>query len=105
MTHARLFYTRNGHTTMETGDAARLAKKIETIRCDAEMFELRNGQPGDRIGGCERVTVADDRRIKWAWWYDRAACGLEVEGMHREVSAGAFTHPTNKYGEPVDAHA
>lgn len=84
----RLIYTRKGHSYVETRNAAMLARKLETIRCDAELFLVNErGLVGERIGGCERAN-SDDRRFRWAWWYDRGACGLDA-GMYQSIASGS----------------
>jgi hypothetical protein len=71
---ARLEYTNKRGFYMETGDAARLANKLKTIRCDAELWSLDDkGAKLDRIGGCEPANAPDDKRIRWQWWFDRTA--------------------------------
>lgn len=61
---------RKGAGHSECGDVRRLAKKLETIRCNAT---LRN-DADEIIGACEPGEGrCDDRRIKWFWWYDRTA--------------------------------
>jgi hypothetical protein len=57
-----------------SANAGRLLKKLETIRCEAELWALdATGNPVEKIGGCERCDHADDKRIKWNWWYDKTA--------------------------------
>lgn len=71
MVQAQLTWmNKRGAGCMETGEAARLAKKLETLRCEATLRTL----DGEVIGGCEPTNGAqDDKRIKWNWWYDRSA--------------------------------
>ena len=59
---------RKGAGRSERGNAVKLARKLETLRCVAT---LRNPQ-GEIIGGCQRAFEgeSDDRRVKWIWWYD-----------------------------------
>ncbi len=67
---ARLMWIdRTGAGNMRTGNAVILAKKLETIRCEATLRLL----DGTKIGGCERSNIADDKRIKWVWWYEKDA--------------------------------
>ena len=58
----------------------RFGKKLETLRCEAELWVLdaQSGAKIEKIGGCERVEShrMDDKRIKWNWWYDKTAVGL-----------------------------
>jgi hypothetical protein len=77
-TIARLEYTdKRGGFHMETGHPARLAKKLETLRRPAELWELdAQGVKIDIIGGCEEANAPDDKRIKWNYWYDKTACGV-----------------------------
>jgi hypothetical protein len=69
---AQLVWTdRKGAGRMVQGNAAILAKRLETLRCPATLKLL----DGTVIGGCDKA-FAYDRRIKWQWWYDKSA--LEV---------------------------
>lgn len=77
--NAQLVYERkNRGCYIETSkDTARLAKKLETLRCPAELWELSDkGLRIELIGGIEIAEAPDDRRIKWNWWYDKTAVGL-----------------------------
>jgi hypothetical protein len=77
MNIARLEYENKRGFYMETGHPARLAKKLETIRCNADLWSLdEQGVKIDIIGGCEPANAPDDKRIKWNWWYDKTACGI-----------------------------
>jgi hypothetical protein len=53
----------------------RLAKKLETLRRPADLWLVdEQGVKIETIGGCEYAPdIADDKRIKWNWWYDKTA--------------------------------
>jgi hypothetical protein len=79
MTLAQLIWIdKRGGCRIEQGQAARLAKKLETLRCPADLWVLDEyGVKIETIGGCEYAPdIADDKRIKWQWWYDKTALGL-----------------------------
>ena len=78
MIFAQLIWTnRKGAGCLEQGQAARLAQKLETLRCPADLWLLdENGEKLEIVGGCEFCDYADDKRIKWQWWYDKTAVGL-----------------------------
>jgi hypothetical protein len=76
---AQLIWTdKRGGCHIEQGQAARLAKKLETLRRPADLWALDDyGVKIDTIGGCEFAPdIADDKRIKWQWWYDKKAVGV-----------------------------
>lgn len=68
---AKLVWTdRKGAHQMRQGNAAILAKRLETLRCPATLKLL----DGTLIGGCEeRRGEFDDKRIKWFYWYEKDA--------------------------------
>ena len=75
---ARLEWTdRRGGFHMETGNPARLAMKLKTLRCPADLWSLDDqGVKINTIGGIEEANAPDDKRIKWNWWYDKTEVGL-----------------------------
>ena len=64
---------------IEQGQAARLAMKLETLRRPADLWIMDEyGVKIETIGGCEYAPdIADDKRIKWNWWYDKTVVGLK----------------------------
>lgn len=60
---------RKGASNMRQGNAAILAKRLETLRCEATLRLL----DGTKIGGCEKSKIDTDKRIKWVYWYDKEA--------------------------------
>lgn len=79
MTLAKLIWTdKRGGGHIEQGQAARLARKLETLRRDAALWLLDEyGVQLEIVGGCERANGGqDDKRIKWNYWYDKKAVGL-----------------------------
>jgi len=72
----RLEWTdRRGGFHSEQGSFERLAKKLETLRRPADLWLVdEQGVKIETIGGCEYAPdIADDKRIKWNWWYDKTA--------------------------------
>ena len=78
MVIAQLIWTdKKGAGRLEQRQAARLAKKLETLRRPADLWLLdEKGKKLDIVGGCEEAYGQDDKRIKWNWWYDKTAVGL-----------------------------
>lgn len=79
MTLAQLIWTdKRGGCHIEQGQAARLAKKLETLRRPADLWLLDEyGVKIETVGGCEEANGGqDDKRIKWNWWYDKTTVGL-----------------------------
>jgi len=76
--YAQLIWTnRKGAGCLEQGTATRLAKKLETLRCLADLWLLdEEGHKTEIVGGCEEANGQDDKRIKWNWWYDKTMVGL-----------------------------
>jgi|HubBroStandDraft_2_1064218.scaffolds.fasta_scaffold327110_1 hypothetical protein len=74
---AQLIWTdKRGGWHIEQGQAARLAKKLETLRRPADLWLLDEyGVKVETVGGCEEASGQDDKRIKWNWWYDKSAVG------------------------------
>jgi hypothetical protein len=60
---------RKGAWNMRTGNAVILAKRLESIRCEARLCLL----DGTKIGGCEKNPIDTDKRVRWTWWYDQSA--------------------------------
>jgi hypothetical protein len=55
-----------------TGDAAALAKRLKTLRCEAKLT-LPNG---DVIGECTRLEgLNPTRTVRWTWSYNSTAVG------------------------------
>ena len=74
--HFRLEWTdsKGGFRSESSRFIGRLWKKLETLRCEGELWAIDDaGCKIEVIGGCERVEAhrMDDRRIKWNWWYDK----------------------------------
>ena len=70
--------TRQGASEFRQGNAAIMAKRLETIRCNATLSLM----DGTIIGGCERARPG--HRIKWAWWYDKEALISHTEPTRQE---------------------
>ena len=66
----RLRWTdRKGANRMVQGNVAVLAKRMESIRCEAKLELL----DGTLVGSCtENLGQCEDRRKKWLWSYDPA---------------------------------
>lgn len=63
---------RRGGYHSERGSFERLSRKLETIRCPADLWVLdAQGVKIETVGGCEPAEGQDDKRIKWNWWYDK----------------------------------
>ncbi len=56
----------HGRTLPPNEDAITAA--LGKLRCHARL-----DKDGETIGGVEYCDIADDRRIKWQWWFDREA--------------------------------
>ncbi len=80
---AKLYWTaRNGASEMRQGNAAIMAKRLETLRCPARLVLL----DGTLIGGCQRTDGSQTcKRLKWAWWYDKEALISHTEPTRAEV--------------------
>lgn len=75
-----IWIDKRGGGHVEQGQAARLATKLETLRRPADLWLLdEQGDKLEIVGGCEPCDHADDRRIKWNWWYDKEAVGLPLQ--------------------------
>jgi hypothetical protein len=47
------------------------------LRRPADLWILDEyGVKIEQVGGCEETDSADDKRIKWNWWYDKTAVGF-----------------------------
>lgn len=66
---------RGGYHSEQSPNGDRLKKKLETLRCSADLWILDEyGVKIETIGGCEPADgYQDDKRIKWNWWYDQTA--------------------------------
>jgi hypothetical protein len=76
MTFCRLEWTdKRGGYHSEQGSPERLADKLKTLRCPADLWVVdEHGVKIEVIGGCEPATGAqDDKRVKWNWWFDSTA--------------------------------
>lgn len=65
-----LSYTdRRGAGVLMRVSGAEAVKRIQKLKCEAAIRI-----PGEtlRVGGVDRMDYADDRRVKWNWWYDPA---------------------------------
>jgi hypothetical protein len=85
----RLEWTdRRGGFHSEPGSFERLTKKLETLRRPADLWLVdEQGVKIETIGGCEYAPdIADDKRIKWNWWYDRTA-GQPQVSCHAKIEA------------------
>lgn len=49
-----------------------LREMLEQLRTEAKVQLVKDGKT-EIIGGVERTDAADDRRIKWQWWFDAGA--------------------------------
>jgi len=80
---AKLYWTaRNGASEMRQGNAAIMAKRLETLRCPARLVLL----DGTLIGGCQRTDGSQTcKRLKWAWWYDKEALISHTEPTRAEA--------------------
>ena len=82
---AQLRWTaRNGASEFRQGNAAILAKRLETLRCPARLNLL----DGTKIGGCEYAPDPQStagKRLKWVWWYDKDALLDHVEPTRHEM--------------------
>lgn len=61
------YMDRRGAGVMMRIPGAEAVKKIKTLRCEASIHV--NGVK-ERVGGVDKMDYADDRRVKWNWWYD-----------------------------------
>ncbi len=78
---AKLYWTaRNGSSEMRPGNAAIMAKRLETLRCPARLVLL----DGTKIGGCEHIS--EPGKLKWAWWYDKDALISHTEPTRHEAA-------------------
>jgi len=67
---------KGGYHAEQSINAERLKKKLKTIRCKADLWEVDEyGALTERIGGCEPADGQDDKRIKWNWWYESPRMG------------------------------
>jgi len=72
---------RKGAGQMRQGNAAILAKRLETLRCKATLRLL----DGSVIGECYQLDQPEGRNRKWGWWYDTDALrekGTADNGNH-----------------------
>jgi hypothetical protein len=71
----RLEWTdKRGGWHSEGGTFGRLSEKLKTLRCAADLWLLdEGGVKIETVGGCDRIEHPDDKRIKWAWWFDASA--------------------------------
>lgn len=46
-----------------------LKEMLGQIRTKAKVYLLTKGK-WEVVGGVEPIDGADDRRVKWNWWYD-----------------------------------
>ena len=73
--------TRKGAYEFRQGNAAIMAKRLETLRCEATLRML----DGTLIGGCEFRSEAG-KRLKWHWWYDKDALISHTEPTRQELA-------------------
>ena len=74
---------RKGASQMRQGNAFILAKRLERLRCNATLELL----DGTIIGGCERTSGSqDNKRLQWAWWYEKDALLSHQEPTRQEVA-------------------
>ena len=71
--------TRKGASEFRQGNASILAKRLETLRCEATLRLL----DGTLIGGCEHTDQFG--RLKWHWWYDKDALVSHTEPTRTEA--------------------
>lgn len=64
------YETRRGACVSLRGKIGDLSARLYKLRRPARL--TLDGCDED-IGGVERISGADDRRIKWQWWHDSAA--------------------------------
>ena len=62
-----IYEAKNGASVVVCGDIRDLCLKLRTLRRPAQLFV--NGRE-DAIGGCEKIDYADDKRIKWNYFYE-----------------------------------
>lgn len=80
---AQLRWTsRKGASEFRQGNAAIMAKRLETLRCEAKLTLM----DGTLIGGCEKARGLDNKRLKWVWWYDKDALISHTEPTRYEIA-------------------
>lgn len=84
---AQLRWTsRQGASEFRQGNAAIMAKRLETLRCEARLTLM----DGTLIGGCE-FRPEGGTRLKWHWWYDKPALVSHTEPTRQEMQLAALT--------------
>jgi hypothetical protein len=80
---ARLRWTdRKGVTQFRQGGAHIFAERLETLRCPATLELL----DGTKVGGIRRTDGSQsNKRLKWAWWYDKEAIISHTEPTRHEI--------------------
>ena len=72
---------RKGASQFRQGGAQILAKRLETLRCEATLKLL----DGTVVGGCQKTDGGQaNYRLKWAWWYDSDAIISHLEPTRTE---------------------
>ena len=62
------YMNRRGAGVLESLPGPEAVERIKKLRCEASIRV-----PGipERVGGVDPIDGADDRRVRWNWWFDQ----------------------------------